>query len=84
VLLASATDFQRSNLPVIEDFTVLIGDIVNSKADQVRADMTYFETASGGAVFSTGSITWCGSLSWNHYDNNVSRITENVLRHFMR
>jgi N,N-dimethylformamidase len=33
-------------------------------------------------VFSTGSIAWCGSLSHNGYDNNVSRITENVLRRF--
>ena len=38
---------------------------------------------NGGAVFSTGSIAWCGSLSHNDYDNNVSRITENVLRRFV-
>ena len=34
--------------------------------------------AAGGAVFSTGSIAWCGSLSHNGYDNNVARITGNV------
>ena len=50
--------------------------------DWVRADMVYFETANGGAVFSTGSITWCGALSHQGYDNNVSRITGNVLRRF--
>jgi len=44
--------------------------------------MVYFETANGGAVFSTGSITFCGSLSHNQYDNNISRIVENVLRRF--
>jgi N,N-dimethylformamidase len=49
----------------------------------VRADMVYFETAGGGAVFSVGSITWVGSLSHNQYDNNVSRITGNVLRSFL-
>jgi N,N-dimethylformamidase len=27
-------------------------------------------------------MTWCGSLSHNDYDNNVSRITANVLRRF--
>jgi len=42
----------------------------------------YFETTAGGAVFSTGSITFCGSLSQNGYENNVSRILENVLRRF--
>ena len=44
--------------------------------------MVFFETPSGGAVFSVGSITWFGSLSHNDYDNPVSRITDNVLRAF--
>ena len=52
------------------------------KGDTVKGDMVFFEGPKGGAVFSTGSIAWCGSLSWNDYDNNVSRITENVLRRF--
>jgi N,N-dimethylformamidase len=49
---------------------------------QVRSDMVYFTTRNGGAVFSTGSIAWSGSLSNNGYDNNVSRITRNVLERF--
>lgn len=48
----------------------------------VYADMAYVEYPNGGAVFSTGSIAWSGSLSFNHYENNVSRLTENVLRRF--
>jgi N,N-dimethylformamidase len=48
----------------------------------VRADMVYLEYPNGGGVFSTSSIAWCGSLSFNNYNNNVSRITENVLRRF--
>jgi hypothetical protein len=42
----------------------------------------YFETPNGGAVFSVGSISWCGSLPYNNFDNNVSRVTENVLKRF--
>jgi N,N-dimethylformamidase len=49
---------------------------------QVRADITYFTTKNGGAVFSTSSISWCGSLLENDCDNNVSRMTANVLRRF--
>lgn len=49
----------------------------------IRADMAYFETPNGGAVFSVGSIAWRGSLSYNVYNNNVSRITANVLNRFM-
>lgn len=48
----------------------------------VRADMVFFETPNGGAVFSTGSIAWAGALGHNGYDNNVARITGNVLRRF--
>jgi N,N-dimethylformamidase len=48
----------------------------------IRAEIVYFETTAGGAVFSTGSITFCGSLSQNGYENNISRILENVLRRF--
>ncbi len=48
----------------------------------IRADMTYFETEHGGAVFSVGSITFCGSLPHNDFDNDVSRIVDNVLRRF--
>jgi len=48
----------------------------------VRADMTYVAGSNGSAVFSVGSINWCGSLSHNGYDNSVSRVTENVIRLF--
>ena len=48
----------------------------------VHADLAYLEYPNGGAVFSTGSIAWCASLSYDNYTNNVSRITENVVRRF--
>ncbi len=51
-------------------------------ADLIRAEIVYFETANGGAVFSTGSITFCGSLSHNNYDNPVSRMLLNVVTRF--
>lgn len=50
---------------------------------QNRADLVYFETLNGGAVFSASSITWCASLSHNDYDNNVARITRNVIDTFL-
>ncbi len=49
---------------------------------RVRADMVYFTLPSGAGVFSTGSISWAASLGWNSYDNDVARITGNVLRRF--
>ena len=50
---------------------------------QVHSDVTFFETPAGGAVFSTGSMAWIGSLYHNNYKNNVERITTKVLRRFM-
>ena len=44
--------------------------------------MAYLEYPNGGAVFSVGSISYCSTLSQNGYDNDISRITENVLRGF--
>ena len=49
----------------------------------IRADLTFFETPKGGAVFSTGSITFCGSLPSNGFDNDVSRLLGNVLDRFL-
>lgn len=49
----------------------------------IRADLTFFETPGGGAVFSTGSIVWSASLFEADRNNNVSRITENVIRRFL-
>ena len=50
----------------------------------IRADMTYFEVPGGGEVFSVGSITFCGSLPVNGFDNDVSRVLNNVIRRFSR
>ncbi len=45
--------------------------------------MMFFETPNGGAVFSTGSISYGGSLAHDGYKNNVSRLTENVVKRFV-
>ena len=55
------------------------GGTVNPR---VRADMVYLEYPNDGAVFSVGSIAWCGALSANGYANAVAIVTRNVLRRF--
>jgi N,N-dimethylformamidase len=45
--------------------------------------MVFYETPNGGAVFSVSSIAWAGALAHTGYSNNVSRITENVIRRFL-
>jgi N,N-dimethylformamidase len=46
------------------------------------ADMVFFETAAGGAVFSVGSMTYVGGLPPEGYGNTLARLTANVLRRF--
>ena len=53
------------------------------ETELVRSDLTFFETPEGGAVFSVGSICWAGSLAWNNFDNNVARLSSNVLTRFL-
>jgi|SRR5271166_1209453 len=50
---------------------------------QIHADMVFFETQSGGAVFSTGSIAYAGSFGHCDFDNPIARLTWNVLRRFV-
>ena len=66
-----------------EDVPITVPGQGGTENPKVRADMVFFETPNGGAVFSVGSINWLGSLAWNGFDNNVSRVTENVLRRFL-
>ena len=56
--------------------------MASSKNPLIRADMVYLEGPHGGGVFSVGSISWGGGLAHQGFDNNVSRITDNVLRRF--
>jgi N,N-dimethylformamidase len=46
------------------------------------ADMTFFETPAGGAVFSVGSMTYAGSLMIDEGGSLLSRLTANVVRRF--
>lgn len=57
--------------------------ISGAENDRVRADMIFYETPNGGGVFTTGSISWCASLADKGYDNNVARISRNVLTRFL-
>lgn len=55
-----------------------------NKADPwAQCDMVFFETPKGGAMFSTGSISWISSTLENNFDNDVATITSNVVRRFL-
>jgi N,N-dimethylformamidase len=82
MLLASSEGHSDNIQRVVEEIFFNYPGAGGTQDPGVRSDMVYFTTAGGGAVFSASSISWCGSLAHNNYDNNVARITENVLRRF--
>ena len=82
LVVATSEQHNDNMLLVSEEYAsshLMLGGTENEK---VRSDMVFFETAAGGAVFSTGSISWIASVAWNECDNNVSTITRNVLDRF--
>ena len=82
--LVLASSEQHSNIYEVSasSFMDLVPSQDESAPQPLRADMVFFETPGGGAVFSVGSIAWCGSLAHDGYANDVARITGNVLRRF--
>jgi N,N-dimethylformamidase len=83
VLMTSQGMHPDSYLLVVEDAEVMIPNVTASTNSRVRSDVVYLPYDGGGAVFSVGSCSWCGSLSHNSYDNDIHRITDNVLSAFL-
>jgi N,N-dimethylformamidase len=83
LVLASSENHSNVYLMTPEEIISTYPGLDGIEDPRVRADMVFFETPNGGAVFSTGSIAWAGSLGHNGYDNNVARISGNVLRRFL-
>lgn len=83
VILATADGFGDGAQGAIDDVLLSDSSQGGTQSPLVRADMTFLRYPAGGAVFSVSSIAWAGCLSYNGYDNNVSRITRNVLQRFV-
>ena len=73
------SDFYQN---AVEENRVMMPGRGGTECDEVRADIVYFETERGGAVFSVGSIDWTSALAENGFVNDVARITGNALRAF--
>jgi N,N-dimethylformamidase len=83
VILAQSHDKEKKFMLVPEEVLTTYSSLSGLTSDEARrADMVYFRTSSGAQVFSVGSITFCGSLPWNNFDNNISTLLKNVIQHF--
>lgn len=83
IILAQSFDKYNEFMLVPEEVLTTYSNLSGITGDEARrSDMVYFRTKSGSQVFSVGSITFCGSLPWNDFKNNVSVLLGNVIRHF--
>lgn len=82
LVVASSRDHSDTVLLVNEEIGHMHPRIHGSINEDIRADMMFFETPQGGAVFATGSIAYVSALPCNGFDNNIATLTANVIARF--
>ena len=82
IVLARSTGHSAYYMQSPDEIVFNHAAVTGDANERVRADMIYSTLPSGAGVFATGSISWAASLGWNGYDNNVAKLTGNVLRRF--
>lgn len=83
VVLATSRPFSDGYQPAVEDHPTLTPGVGGSSNPKVRADITYTRFPDGGAVFAVGSINWFSCLPVDGFDNDIARISTNVLDAFL-
>ncbi len=61
----------------------MIPPLFGTIREPYHADMTLIVRDGGGACFSVGTMAWCAALSHASYENDVARVTRNVLERFL-
>ena len=83
IVLASSEGHDADFVLVPEERLTHITTFSGEPASQlIRADMVYQCNENGSQLFSTGSITFCGSLLHDAGNNNISIVLGNVIRRF--
>jgi N,N-dimethylformamidase len=83
LVVASSTGHSNNYFLTSEELGATVPEIDGTLNPDVRADMVFFETPGGGAVFSVGSIAFIGSLSFNEGYNPMSKLLHNAITRFV-
>lgn len=83
VVVAGSTGHSRFYKLVHEDQLMSTDHKGGDEDDDVRSDVTLTPWPGGGAVFAVGAIAWAGAMAFDDYENDVARLTTNVLRRFL-
>lgn len=82
LVLATSTGHSDEFGIAVEDLMFPALKTTGTQTKLIRSDLTYYVGAGGGAVFSVGSMNWYCSLAWDDYDNDIARLTGNVIQGF--
>lgn len=83
LVLATSGPFSDAYLLAAEEVFEMLPGLGGTEQVAVRSDLVLTGLRGGGGVFSVGSIAYTAALSHNGYDNNIARLTANVLRRFL-
>ncbi|OAL39952.1 hypothetical protein AYO20_00865 [Fonsecaea nubica] len=83
IVLATSSGHSDDFGIATEDLNYPALNTLGTQTSLIRSDIVYYVGAEGGGVFSVGSINWYCSLGWDGYDNNVAKLTGNVIRGFL-
>lgn len=81
-VLASSVRHDANSMLVTEEIYGANPATNGEESPLVRADITYFSTPKGGAMFAVSSMSWAASLFQNDGDNSVARMTANAIHRF--
>jgi N,N-dimethylformamidase len=81
--LATSLPFPDQYQLAVEEVRNMTASFGGSQTDMVRSDIVWFDLPGGGEVFSVGSVSWAAAMGWNKGENNVARLSTNVLRSFL-
>ncbi|MEI5997920.1 LamG domain-containing protein [Paraburkholderia bengalensis] len=83
-ILASSGEHSDNYVVFQDEIFYMQPGLTGTYDHRIRADMTYFDTKAGGAVFATGAISFGQALPINDFDNNISRLVRNVTMAFLK
>jgi N,N-dimethylformamidase len=83
LVVASSENHSNAFLLVNEEMLSNSRGVDGTLNPRIHADIVFFETPQGGAVFATGSICFIASLAHDNYDNSISRLTRNAVLRFL-
>lgn len=82
LVVATSVGHSDDMLEARENFNMTSRILGGARNPRVHSDLVLVPREHGGAVFSTGSISFSGSLAHDGWDNDVARLLGNVFDRF--